>query len=236
MTIDVPIWRTVDNFWKFDPQPIPVVKTFNRFIFQFSKGLNWNSCFWKNGNKFMVEGIVCWILVLTRRFIPNNRKKCFMKYQNRSSKNPLKRFVVRYCCFVGKQRIDRQIQLLRFCFYILNGWRDTPTNLIWNLEESVGKSLSIFFVIGQGSENITKYCMNTICIPSATKYESMHWGVSFRHRINYIFLMSMQLKILAKFIKLGIFQEITKWVIWLKRFHRRSIIVMLMTGIIIRES
>ena len=49
------------------------------------------------------------ILVLSRRFIPNNTNKWFMKFQNRISKNPLKFCFVCDFCFVYKQIFDKKI-------------------------------------------------------------------------------------------------------------------------------
>ena len=89
-TIDIPFWRTMANFCNMDPQPILWFKTSNDFILPFLKGLHWIFCFFKNGINFVLEGGVVGILVLTRRFIPNNSKKCFMKSHNRSRKNIIK--------------------------------------------------------------------------------------------------------------------------------------------------
>ena len=106
-SIDIPFWRTAGKALNVDSQPIIVVKTFNDLIFPFSKGLYLNSCFLNNGNNFLVEGMMGWILALTRRFIPNNAKKCFVKPQNRSIKNPLQICVMRDPCFFG-QTYNRQ--------------------------------------------------------------------------------------------------------------------------------
>ena len=132
--------------------------------------------------------------------------------------------------------IDKQLHLLGLCLYIIKGWRNNSINIIWELEEPVCKSISAYNSIIQGSENITIDSMNNICLPPKTKYESMHWDFSHCHRINCVFLLVMQLKILAKFIKPGIFQEITKWVLWLKSAYHRRIIVILITWIVVRES
>ena len=77
----------------------------------------------------------------------------------------------------------------------------------------MGKSLYTSNVIRQVSENITKDGMKNIFLPPTTKYEIMHWYVTLGHIINCIFILEMILMILAKFINIGIFQEITKWVI-----------------------
>ena len=121
--IEKTFWRTVANFWNVDPQLILVVKSFNDFILPFSKGLHWNYCFWRNANSFMTEGMMVWILVITRRFIPNNTNKWFMKYHNRSGKKMLQVRVVHDTCFLGKQRIDKKLHLIRFYLYIVKGWR-----------------------------------------------------------------------------------------------------------------
>ena len=142
----VPFWRTVANFWNVDFQPIIFVKTSNEFILTFAKGLCWNLCFFKRGNYLLIEYMMGLILVLTKRFIPNDTNKCFVKYQNIISKNTLKPFLCDLY-FVDKQIFDKQIDQIRFYFYIVKGWMDNPINLIWNLEEPVGKIFSTSCVI-----------------------------------------------------------------------------------------
>ena len=78
-SIGIPFCRTLARFWNVNRQSIFLVKTCNDFILSFAKGLHWNLCFCKNGNNFVVEGIMGWILVVTRQFIPNNYNKCIMK-------------------------------------------------------------------------------------------------------------------------------------------------------------
>ena len=180
-------WRTLAKFWYFDAQPILVIKTFYVFIFPFSKVLHWNYCLWRNENNFLIKGMMGWVPILTRRLIPNNTKKFFMKYHNRSSKNPFQLRVVHDPYLMNKQIIDRQLQLLWFCLYIVKGWRDTPVNLIWNLEDPVGKVLYTSCVIIQGSENTSKYGMKTLGLPPIMKYEIIHWKVSLSNSIKFIF-------------------------------------------------
>ena len=174
------------------------------------------------------------ILVLNRRFITNSTKKCFIGSQNRSRNNPLQLCVACDCCFLDKKIINKQLHLLMLYLHIVKGCRDTPINIIWKIENPVGKSLSTYHGIKQGIENITKDVMKNIYFPPTTKYESMNWYVSLIHSIKFIFILATQLKVLAKSIKLGIFQETTKWVLWLGSVHRRIIVVMLMTRIIVR--
>ena len=133
MNTDTPFLRTTSNFWNVDPQPILVVKTFIDVIFPYAKALHWYYCFWKNRDILLMEGIMGWILVLTRRFIPNNTKKWWMKHKERIRKKPLQLHVVYDPYFVDKQIIDKQLQLIRFCLYIIKGYRNTPINLILNL-------------------------------------------------------------------------------------------------------
>ena len=45
--------------------------------------------------------------------------------------------------------IDKQLHLLSLCLYIIEGWRNTPVNLIWNLEEPVCKIIYTYHVIRQ---------------------------------------------------------------------------------------
>ena len=123
------------------------VKTCNDFILLFVKGLNWKFCVYKNGNYSVVEGMMGCILILTWRFIPNHFKKWSMKYQNTSSKNTLKPCFVCDVCSVEKQRINKQVHQLGFCFYIVKAWKGAPINLMWLLKEPVGKSLSTSHVV-----------------------------------------------------------------------------------------
>ena len=146
------------------------------------------------------------IFLLSRRFINNNTKKLLIKSQNRSIKNPLQLRVVHDPCFLDKHRNNKQPQRLRFCLYIVRGWRYTSINLILDLEEPVVKSLSISHVIIQGSETITNDGMNNLGSSCLTNYEIMHGGVSLGHCIKFILPLEIQLKILVKFIKLGIFK------------------------------
>ena len=94
-----------------------------------------------------MEGLVGLIHVLTSPFILNSSKKYIMKSHNSSSKNMLQLYFVCELCSVGKQKFDRKIHLISFCFYIVKGWRDTPMNLIWFLEEPVRNSLLKYHVI-----------------------------------------------------------------------------------------
>ena len=124
-----------------------LLKSFNDFIFPFAKVIHWNLCFCKNGDTFVNKRMMGWILVLTRRFIPNHSKKCFMKFHNRRSNNMLKLCFVCELCSVNKQKIEKLIHQIRFCFYIVKGCMDAPKSLIWLLEEPVSKSLSTSHVI-----------------------------------------------------------------------------------------
>ena len=102
MTIDIYFWITRANFLNVNHQPVIFVKTSNNFILSFAKVLYWIFCFCKNRNSFLVEGMMGWMLVLTRRFILNNTKKFVIKYHNRSSKNPINLFCV--SCLLWKNR------------------------------------------------------------------------------------------------------------------------------------
>ena len=129
-TIDITFWITVANFWNVNIQRI-VFKTSNDFFLPFLKGLYWWFCSCKNVNTLLMEGIMGWILVLTRRFIPHNTKNRFFKSENISSKNPLKLLFACDFCFVDIQRFDKRMIQINFCFYIIKGWRDAPVNIIW---------------------------------------------------------------------------------------------------------
>ena len=93
-----------------------------------------------------------WILVLTRRFIPNNTNKFVMKYQNTNSKNPLQLHVMHDPWFFEKYIINKQFIILQLYLYINQYWRDTPIHIILNIEEPAGDILSASHVIRQGSE------------------------------------------------------------------------------------
>ena len=93
-----------------------------------------------------------------------------MKYQNRSSNNPLKICFVRNLCYVFKQRFNKKIQQIRFYLFIFKCWRETPINIILLFEEIVAKSISTYRAIRQGSENITKYGMRNLGIPPTMKH------------------------------------------------------------------
>ena len=108
-TIDLSFGRTLDNFWNVNWQPIIFVKTCNDFIWPFANGLHWNLCLCKMGYDFVKKQMMGWILVLTRRFIPNHSKKCIMKYQNSSSMNTLKLCFVCELCYVDKHQIAIKI-------------------------------------------------------------------------------------------------------------------------------
>ena len=96
-TVNIPFCRNLTNFCLVNRQPIYFVKTCNDFILPFVKGLNWNICVCKNGNYYVIEGMMGWILLLTWRFILDNSKKWSMKYHNSSSKNTLKLFLCVMC-------------------------------------------------------------------------------------------------------------------------------------------
>ena len=119
-------WRTASNFWNLDLQPIIFVKTFNYFIFSFAGVLRWNSCFWKNSNDFLMKVMMGWILVLIRRFIPNNTKKCFVKYQNRIIKNPLQIHAVCELCLWGKIDHQQKKSLSQVLFLYYQGLERHP--------------------------------------------------------------------------------------------------------------
>ena len=51
------------------------------------------------------------------------------------------------------------------------------------IEKPVGKSLSESRLIRQGSEYITRYIMQTICLPHITKYDSMNRDVTLYYKI-----------------------------------------------------
>ena len=125
MATNVYFWRPEANFWNIDLWTIIIVKTLNDFIFPLAKGYHRHSWVWKNGNIFLIEGIMGWILVLTIWFIPKNSKKYFMKYQNNSIINPLQLRVGHDPCFIEKLIIDKHLHLIMFCLYIVKGWRDT---------------------------------------------------------------------------------------------------------------
>ena len=93
-----------------------------------------------------------------------------MKSYNRSSKNPVKLFFVSDLCFVYNQRFYKQIHQIKLCLHIVKGWRETLTNLILLLEETVGMILSTYHVIRQERKNISKYDMRNLGIPPTTKY------------------------------------------------------------------
>ena len=139
--------QNLGQLLKLQLQTIFFVKTSNDFILPIAKGLRLNLFFCKNGNKFLMEGMMGCILVLTKQFIPNNSNKCIMKSHNSSSKNPLKLCFVCELCSVTKQIFDRKIHQIRFCFYIVKGWRESPINIILFLEEPLGKNISIYHVI-----------------------------------------------------------------------------------------
>ena len=94
--------------------------------------------------------------------------------------------------------------------YIIKGFRDIPINIILKHEELVVNRIYTSHVIRQGIENITKDGIKIIGLPPTIKYDSMNRYFSFRHRINFLYILEMRLKILAAFIGLGISQEITK--------------------------
>ena len=71
-TIDIHFCRTLANFLNINRQPFFFVKTSNDFILTFSKGINWNLCFCKNGNNFVMEGIMGWIPDVPFPIIPIN--------------------------------------------------------------------------------------------------------------------------------------------------------------------
>ena len=91
--IDIPLCITLTNFFNVNNQPIMFVKNCNDFILPFLKGLNWIICVWNNGNCFLMELLMGWILILTWRLIANNFNKWSMKPQNSSSKNTFKLFL-----------------------------------------------------------------------------------------------------------------------------------------------
>ena len=124
-TIDIPFCRTLTKFCNINSQPFFFVKTCNDFILPFVKGLNWNFCVCKNGNYYVMELMMVWILILTWRFIPNNFEKLSVKPQNSSSKNTLKRCFVRNVRSVDKECINKQIHQLGFCFDIVKTWEWT---------------------------------------------------------------------------------------------------------------
>ena len=169
-----------------EPQPTNVVTNFNDFIFPFKILRHWNDCVWNNGDKFMAEGTMGWILVLTKRFIPNNTKKCFMKSHKRSSDNPLQLRVVHIPSFVDKQIVNKKLHLLIFCPHIVKGWRYTPINRILNIEEPVGKSLYKSHVSRQGSEYLTRYVMKDLGLPPIKKIEIINGYFLLGHSINFL--------------------------------------------------
>ena len=71
-TFNIPFGTTLTNFRNVNSQQIIFVKTRNPFILPFMKCLYWNFCVWKNGNWFVMEVMMGWILIPTWRFIPNN--------------------------------------------------------------------------------------------------------------------------------------------------------------------
>ena len=125
-------WRTAANFSNLDHNKLFSLKS-PMTSFLHLKRSTLKIVFMKERKYSMTEGMMGWILVLTRLFIPNNTNKCFMKSYNRSIKNPIELFVVRDWCFLEKQIMNKQVHLIRLCLYIIKGWSITPINLIWNL-------------------------------------------------------------------------------------------------------
>ena len=124
--INVPFWRTAAKFSNVEPQPIIFIKTFNDLIFIFLKGCHWNSCVWSNEDNFLMEGMMVWIILIIRRFITNNTKKCFMKYHNRSRNNTLQIRVVHDTCFCGQTENWKETSSYQVMIVYRQGLEEQP--------------------------------------------------------------------------------------------------------------
>ena len=88
-TTDINVFRNLTNFCNVNGQKMLLLKP-SMTSSCYSQKVSIEILFvCKNGNDFMIEVMMGWILIITWRFIPNNSKKCIMKYQNSISKNTL---------------------------------------------------------------------------------------------------------------------------------------------------